>query len=71
MNKIRYFFQTFIPEVITEMKKVTYPSRDEVVGTTGVVLIASFIFAAYLWAADVVIVRLYELIFDVATNLLG
>ena len=50
----------FLGEVRTEMKKVTFPSREEVVGTTGVVLITSVIFAIFLWVADVVILRLYN-----------
>ncbi|MDE2850730.1 MAG: preprotein translocase subunit SecE [Acidobacteriota bacterium] len=50
----------FLGEVRTEMKKVTFPSREEVVGTTGVVLITSVIFAIFLWIADVVILRLYN-----------
>jgi len=50
----------FLGEVRTEMKKVTFPSREEVVGTTIVVLITSVIFAIFLWIADVVILRLYN-----------
>lgn len=53
-------FGTFLGEVRTEMKKVTFPSREEVVGTTGVVLVTSVIFAIFLWIADVVILRLYN-----------
>lgn len=50
----------FLGEVRTEMKKVTFPSREEVVGTTIVVLITSVIFAIFLWIADIVILRLYN-----------
>ena len=50
----------FLGEVRTEMKKVTFPSREEVVGTTGVVLVTSVIFAIFLWIADIVILRLYN-----------
>ena len=52
----------FLSEVKVEMKKVSFPSRDEVVGTTIVVLITSVIFAVYLWLADQVIVRLFKVI---------
>ena len=65
MKWITYFFKTFIPEVKSEMKKVTFPSRDEVVGTTVVVVVTSVIFAIYLWISDIVILRLYEGIFRV------
>ncbi len=50
----------FLGEVRSEMRKVTFPSREEVIGTTGVVLITSVIFAIFLWVADVVILRLYN-----------
>ncbi|MDX1632205.1 MAG: preprotein translocase subunit SecE [Thermoanaerobaculia bacterium] len=64
MDWLRYFFSEFVPEVISEMKKVTFPSRDEVIQTSIVVIITSFIFAFYLWAADLVIVRGLELVYD-------
>ena len=52
----------FFTETRSELKKVTFPPRKEVVATTIVVLIASVVFAFYLWIADMVIVRLYEMI---------
>ncbi len=50
----------FLSEVKAEMKKVSFPSRDEVIGTTLVVLLTSVVFAVYLWLADVVIVQLFK-----------
>jgi len=44
------------------MKKVSFPSRDEVVGTTIVVLVTSVVFAVYLWLADMVIVQLFKMV---------
>ena len=55
MNKLKYFFKVFLPEVKAEWKKVTKPSRREVVQTTIVVVVTSFIFAAFLAGADQVI----------------
>ncbi len=52
----------FLGEVKAEMKKVSFPSRDEVVGTTIVVLITSVVFAIYLWLADMVIVQLFKMV---------
>ncbi len=52
----------FLREVVSEMKKVSFPSRDEVVGTTIVVLLTSIIFAVYLWLADLVIVQLFKVV---------
>jgi len=56
--------RTFLSETRSEMKKVTFPSRDEVINTTVVVIVASFVFAVYLWLADIVIVRIYDTIFN-------
>jgi preprotein translocase subunit SecE len=57
--------KVFFKEVNAEWKKVSFPSRDEVVGTTIVVLIASVIIALYLWVADILILRLYSLVLGV------
>ena len=65
LTKVREFFVSiprFLSEVKAEMKKVSFPSRDEVVGTTLVVLVTSFIFAFYLWLADLVIVQLFKVV---------
>ncbi|HVS31965.1 MAG TPA: preprotein translocase subunit SecE [Thermoanaerobaculia bacterium] len=42
----------FFRETRSEMTKVTWPGKNEVVGTTVVVLIATIIFAIYLWGCD-------------------
>jgi len=60
--------RTFLTETKAEMSKVTFPSQDEVVATTVVVLVASFVFALYLWLADLVIVQVYEAIFNFFTT---
>jgi preprotein translocase subunit SecE len=52
--------RTFLSEVKSEMKKCSYPTREEVVGTTAIVLITSVVFAVYLWIADIAIVKGYE-----------
>ena len=52
--------KTFLSETRSELKKVTFPPRDEVISTTIVVIITSIIFAFYLWMADIVIIKLYE-----------
>jgi preprotein translocase subunit SecE len=50
----------FLSEVRSEMRKVSFPSRDEVVATTIVVIITSFVFAAFLFLADQLIVHAYQ-----------
>ena len=57
--------RSFLTETRSEMKKVTFPSREEVVGTTVVVLVASVIFAVYLWVADLIILQAFEWIYQV------
>ena len=47
--------KSFYNDVRTEMKKVTTPSRKEVQGTTTVVIITVFLFAAYFWVIDTVL----------------
>lgn len=45
----------FIDEVRAEMKKVNYPNRKEVQGTTTVVIITVFVFAGFFYVIDSVI----------------
>jgi len=42
----------FYADVRSEMKKVSWPSRQEVMGTTIVVIVAVFFFGLYLGAVD-------------------
>jgi preprotein translocase subunit SecE len=43
----------FVREVSLEMKKVSWPTRVEVVNTTIIVLIVIFFFAVFLFVADI------------------
>ena len=47
--------RTFYNEVRNEMRKVTWPNMKEVRGTTAVVIITVFIFAAYFGIIDFII----------------
>lgn len=49
LANVRQFWR----EVVSEMKKVSWPSRNEVTYTTIIVIIAVFFFALYLFAADI------------------
>ena len=51
-------------DVLSEMKKVTWPNRNEVVGTTVVVLVATVVFAVYLWGCDVLFYKGIEILFS-------
>ena len=54
----------FWRETSAEMKKVTWPGRNEVVGTTVVVLIATIVFALYLWGCDVIFYKAIDFLFS-------
>ena len=56
---------TFLKEVRAEMAKVSFPTREEVISTSVVVVVASFIFGLFLWVSDIVILRAYEWIIRV------
>jgi len=47
--------QQFFGEVRSEMKKVSWPGRNEVYGTTIVVVCAVFFFGIYLGLVDLVL----------------
>jgi len=55
-QKIRWYKRIvpFLKEVRAEVKKVTWPSRNEVYSTTIVVIIATVFFGFYLFFMDIV-----------------
>jgi preprotein translocase subunit SecE len=55
--------RTFLGEVVVETKKVTWPNKSEVVNTTTVVIIASFIFGIFLYLCDFVLLFLTRNVF--------
>lgn len=55
----------FVKETRAELAKVTFPSREDVIATTIVVLIASFVFAIFLVLSDVVVNKAYSFVFDI------
>jgi preprotein translocase subunit SecE len=44
----------FLRDVRAEMRKVVTPSRKEVQVTTGVVIVAVFLFGLYFWVVDAI-----------------
>ena len=57
--------KAFLSEVLVETKKVTWPTKQEVINTTTTVVIASFIFGIYLYLCDLVFVFLTQRIFSI------
>jgi preprotein translocase subunit SecE len=54
---------TFLQDVQAETKKVTWPSRRDVVGSTLVVIVAVFIIAGFLGVIDFVLSLLIGVLF--------
>ena len=55
--------QEFFRDTTGEMKKVTWPARNEVVGTTVVVIVSTIVFALFLWGCDVVFYKAIDFLF--------
>jgi len=50
----------FYGDVKSELKKVTWPSRKEVYGTTIIVILTVFFFGAYLFVVDLMLKNAVE-----------
>jgi preprotein translocase subunit SecE len=51
--------KTFFVEVRSELKKVTWPSKQEVYGTTIVVILTTVFFGFYLYGLDILLSQLF------------
>ncbi len=47
--------KSYIEEVQAEMRRVTWPTWPQVRATTGVVIAAVFLFAAYFWVVNAIV----------------
>jgi preprotein translocase subunit SecE len=66
IEKVREWVQEsrqFLHEVRTELSKVTWPTRDDVRATTGIVIITVFFFGVFLWLVDLGVQHAVEYIF--------
>jgi preprotein translocase subunit SecE len=59
-----YSVKQFISEVVTELKKVTWPNRKETLGATGVVLVLVILVSAYLGLVDYILSHLVRYLID-------
>jgi preprotein translocase subunit SecE len=53
----------FVNDVIKEMKKVTWPTKEELIESTNVVIVASLLFALFTYLIDIGLVQLLKGIF--------
>jgi len=49
--------QTYWKETVSEIQKVTWPSKDELVGSTIVVVVVSLILGFFIFGVDLVLAR--------------
>jgi preprotein translocase subunit SecE len=50
----------FVQEVLAEFRKVTWPSRQELVNSTVVVIVVTVVLAVFLGAVDIALARVVE-----------
>ena len=55
--------KTYLLETRTEIKKVTWPTKQELKDSTRVVIIASFLLTVFIGVVDLVLNRIVKLIF--------
>jgi len=58
LERIKNFFR----EVRAEFKKVVFPTREELIGSTWVVIISSIIVAVFLGVVDLVLTKFVQYI---------
>jgi preprotein translocase subunit SecE len=55
--------KAYVQELQLEMRRVTWPSWKQVRATTGVVIVTVFLFAAYFWAVDAILLNTMNKLF--------
>lgn len=52
----------FVNEVKVEMKKVSWSDRNELIGSTGVVIVSTALLAIFIGIADIILSRIVALL---------
>ena len=55
--------RTFLREVRVELKKVTWPSRQDTISSTGVVIVVVFMISFYLGIIDIALSKMVTAMF--------
>ena len=63
MNTFIEKIKLFISETRTELKKVTWPTREELKESTRVVIVSTFIVTIFVGVVDQVLSRIVRLVF--------
>ena len=56
--------RNYVDELKQEMRRVTWPTREQVIATTAVVIACVMLFAAYFAVVDQVVARLIAKLFE-------
>ncbi len=56
-------FKTFLIDTKNELKKVTWPTKDELKESTRVVIVASFLLTVFIGVIDQILSRIIKVIF--------
>ncbi|PSQ72354.1 MAG: preprotein translocase subunit SecE [Bacteroidetes bacterium QH_2_64_26] len=59
------WIREYMENVIAEMEKVNWPSRDELISSTLVTIVATLIISGFIFLADQVIQRVLEVLYRV------
>jgi len=60
--------KSYIEELQTEMRRVSWPNWKQVRATTTVVIVCVFLFAAYFWVVDLICSRAINRLFTAFTR---
>ncbi len=55
--------KSFVDDVVREMKKVSWPEREQLVSSTFVVFVISVLFTVFIWLADLLLSNLVNLLY--------
>jgi preprotein translocase subunit SecE len=58
-------FTLFFRETVGELKKVSWPTRQEATNLTTIVLIVIFVMALFLGILDIIFAQLFALLFSI------
>ena len=53
-------FREFVLEVLAEFRKVTWPSRDELINSTSIVIVVTVVLAFFLGGVDIALSKVVE-----------
>ena len=57
--------QAYLEEVLTEMRKVNWPKRKELVSSSVITLLATVVLSLFIFGADRVITQILDVIYSI------